>query len=147
MLTLIKSVHSVNNFLHEKTSLQHIAAMLYRFINPIVVVLITIIITLFPQSGFASVGNSLKFGSNPFENRCGSVETTKSGAIHHSPSTVIQPNERCVWTIAVPRATGYIFQVYYLGDQVKFNTDQYYVAIHELHRGRAPRRTPLYDPF
>lgn len=101
-------------------------------------------IGLIPKLGYVNAGEAASFPANfsPFENRCGSVESTNSGTFFHSPSELVQPNERCVWIIAVPRATGYKFQVYQLRDR-RHNTEQYGVSVYEFNRYRAPTKVAM----
>lgn len=55
------------------------------------------------------------------EPRCGESFNCTSSGIFHSPFKPVLENERCVWTVVVPGASGYQIDVLYLGWDPKNN--------------------------
>lgn len=59
-----------------------------------------------------------------YTTRCGEVMTGDSNGIFYKPFEPVMNNERCVWTIATPDATGYRVKVLYLGYSSQTDGDQ-----------------------
>ncbi|CAL8140123.1 unnamed protein product [Orchesella dallaii] len=56
-------------------------------------------------------------GAQQTSDTCGEVLTATDGGIIYKPFENVQPNERCVWVIRAPNATGYSLDLVFMGYQ------------------------------